>query len=208
MAVRLLMIAALAIAMLSGCSSNKPVKTYEGDDLAADEVAILSVGENVALLSVNGERVPDYLLSNISVDYALKPGENVVVFQYESIWGKAKIGKDGTSSEVVESKPREVVIKARPGDKLSFRYESAENVREARALAADFDADVVNQKGKVVASSQDVRKRKPLVAGVTNQSAGAGTEAEEGLPAIEAMKVLWSDLSAEEKKSFLKWAFQ
>lgn len=208
MGVRSLLVSALTIALLAGCSSNKLVKTYEGETLAEGQVAILTAGENIALLSVNGEQVPDYLLSNISVNYGLKPGENVVVFQYESIWGKAKRGEDGPSAEVVESKPREVVINAKPGDKLAFVSGSAENVREARALAADFDADVINQKGKIVASSQDVREKK--AARVAGQ-ASANTQmnsAGEGLPALEAMKVLWSDLSAEEKKSFLKWAFQ
>ena len=207
MLIRRLLVAIFLSSVLAACSSNKLVKTYEGDALPTKDVATLEAGENISIVTVNGERVPDYLLSNISVNYGLKPGQNVIVFQYESIWGKAKKGKEGARSEVVESKLREVVINAKAGAKYSFRYENAGNLKDARLLAEGFEADIVNQKGKVLASSQDVQDRSAKSEQVA-VSLGTDTSRAEGLPAIEAIKVLWEDLSAEEKKSFLKWAFQ
>ena len=75
---------------LLGCTSDKIVKTYDGKILAKDEVAVLTAPQNITLLSVNGKEVQQYLLSNLDVNYALKAGENLVVFKYESIWSKAK----------------------------------------------------------------------------------------------------------------------
>lgn len=200
----------LCVVMLSACSSGKLVQAYQGKELPKAQLGALTAGENVSLLSVNGDRVPDYLLSGISVDYGLKPGKNVVLFQYESVWSVSRKGEDGARSKLVESVPREVVIDVKAGDRLSFRYAEASNIREAQRLADSFEADVVNHKGQVVASSGDVTptvEELPVAAAsVTGSTSSVSPGA--GLPAIEAMKVLWADLPAQEKKAFLKWAFQ
>lgn len=196
----------VASLFLGACSSGKLVKTYEGDAMPDSQVATLTAGENIVLLSVNGQRVPDYLLSSISVNYGLKPGKNVVVFQYESVWAQAKRGEDGRSSEAVESERREVELDVAAGDKLTFRYGTASNIREAQALAATFEAEVTDQHGRVVAASRDVTVAKPTT--FAESGGGFTGKATSGLPAIEAIKVLWEDLSADEKKDFLKWAFQ
>lgn len=193
----------VCVLLLSACSSGKLVKTYSGDTLPKAQLASLTAGENVSLLSVNGEKVPDYLLSGISVDYGLKPGKHVVLFQYESVWSVARVSEDSPRSKAVESVPREVTIDVKAGDRLSFRYAEASNIREAERLASNFEADVVNQKGRVLASSGD-----PAIQKVEAPEAAAAVSPGSGLPAVEAMKVLWADLSAEDKKDFLKWAFQ
>jgi len=209
--IKSLSLIALALTMVA-CSSGKVVKTYEGDALPSNALATLTAGENLVLISVNDKPVPEYLLSNIEVNYGLKPGKNKVVFQYESVWARARVGEDGERSELVLSKQREVDIDAKPGAKLSFRYPEADNVREARALAASFDAEVVNKAGKVVARSHDVTKVQAdeMPASLT-ASAGAVSDAPvagPALPASEAIRVLWGKMTREEQKQFLQWAFQ
>lgn len=198
----------LLLAMLAACSSNRLVQTYPGERLPNESLATLQVPDSIAMISVNGERVPDYLLSNISVKYGLKPGPNKLVFQYESVWAKARSGQDSERSEAVVSKPREIDVTVKAGQVLSFKYASVENVRDARALAETFEAELVNKLGRVVARSHDVTEEKTqLAAGNTGTTVSNGS-ATDGLPALEAVKVLWKDLSQEDKKEFLRWAFQ
>lgn len=204
------------VAFLSACSSGKLVKTYSGEALPKAEVASLTAGENLVLVSVNGERVPEYLLSNISVDYALKPGANKVVFQYESVWAKPTKSDDDGRSEAVVSSLREVDIEAQAGQRLTFSYPEADNVREARALAAKFDADVVDQSGKVLARSHDVTSetQNPVASKITPPSSGGAAPSQSvvgnasGLKAADAIRLMWNEMTHEEQKEFLKWAFQ
>lgn len=209
---RLLMVVLLL--PLVACSSGKLVPTYEGERLASSELATLTVGENIALIRVNGKRVPEYLLSNISVNYGLKPGSNTLVFQYESVWAIPRADEDAPRSEAVSSELREVVVDVKAGQQLSFSYSQAGSIREARALADNFEASVVDQHGSVLGRSGDVTP-KPVVQQVAlapgatapTQSAAFVNNAP-ALPAADAIKVLWQKMSREEQKAFLQWAFQ
>ncbi len=226
----------LGIVFLSACSGSKPVKTYEGERLAENQHAVLKAGENITVISVNGKPVTKYLLTNIEVDYALKPGPNTVVFQYRSTWAQASRGEDTPRATEVSSEKLQVSLTAQAGDRLAFKYDEAENVREAQALAENFRAEVVNQTGKGLAMSQAYQK--PVVQPVAAQGASvqsvpvaassaaavpAATPSiaatpvasdtvpaspQPSLPTIDALKVLWDSATTAEKKEFLKWAFQ
>jgi len=206
------------ILMLAACATGKVIKTYEGETLALGQEAILTAPENIALLSVNGRSVQQYLLSDLSVKYALKAGVNVVVFQYESVWGKAKTVSDGRRSEKVESAPREALISAKPGDQYTFSFLKPGNVREARALANDFKANVFNQNSVLVAEavalntySSEGQESAPVdgVTAVAVKDNISATEAQdENISVVDSLKSMWGTASAEEKKAFLVWAFQ
>ncbi len=200
---------------ISACSGNKPVKTYEGAALPDSEVAILMAPENINLLSVNGRPVTQYLLSNLETRYALKEGENLVVFQYKSIWGRAKADEQtGSRVDVAESAPKEVLIKAEPGKQYTFIYPAASHFKEASALAADFSAQIVDQNNERVSESvvqgtlsgllKDT-KPDPVVLDAKQLPVGADKVSQ---TISDQLKVLWSKASAEEKKSFLSWVFQ
>tara|TARA_R110002167_G_scaffold33311_2_gene107009 strand:+ start:603 stop:1235 length:633 start_codon:yes stop_codon:yes gene_type:complete len=203
---------------LFGCASDKIVKTYKGKVLTEDAIAVLTAPENITLLSVNGSEVQQYLLSNLSVDYGLQAGENLVVFKYASIWSKATRDEEsGSRVDVVESLPLEVLINAEPGAKYSFNFVSASNVREARAIASNFIAQVVDGNKNVITESvalnthqkakdKLVREQQALLL-----SKGAAVSDNDGLintSVIERLKQLWPLANAEEKKAFLVWVFQ
>ncbi len=221
--------------VLAGCSGNKIVPTYGGTKLPKEQVAVLTAGENISVLEVNGEPVPKYLLSNIEVKYGLKPGPNRILFQYRSVWANHQRDEDGPRAVEVSSAPREVNVLANAGDTLYFDYASAGNVREARALAENFKARVRNARGDVVAESQMPVPEEEQVAispGPDESAGESGLMGAEGavlvtpqslaatraapaasaptgaLPALEGLKVLWNQASNDEKKAFLKWAFQ
>lgn len=203
------LIFALGCLVLVACSTGKVVKTYEGDVMSNEQLAIMTAPENIVVVSINGKRVKKYLLSDLNVNYGLKPGDNLVVFQYESVWAKAVRGdQDDPRSEVVASARKEVLITANAGEKLTFRFENANNVREARSLAEQFEAEVIDDKLNVVARSAEVgryaKAAKKKIAENENNLQGETAQ----LPTLDALKVLWAAASAEEKKTFLTWAFQ
>ena len=111
------------VLVLTACSTNKIVQTYDGAVLPNKAISILTAPENIILLSVNGQAVPQYMLSNLEVNYGLKAGENLIVFQYESIWSKAKKDDEtGSRVELIKSDPLAVVIPALAGKNYNFNW--------------------------------------------------------------------------------------
>jgi len=200
----------LSILFIVACSSGRIVKTYEGDTLAAMQLSVLTAPENIVVLSINGKAVTNYLLSDIEVNYGLKPGENLVVFQYESIWGKAMRGnEDAPRAEKIVSDSKEVLIHAKAGEQLNFRFKVVQNVREAKSLASVFEAEIIDSQLNVVAVSTEAGvyealKAKEKIAMEKNKVLPETSN----LQALDALKVLWKSANADEKKSFLVWAFQ
>lgn len=206
--------AALLCLLVSGCSSSsKIVQTYEGEPLAPEQFAVLVAPEHISIVSVNGVEVTSYLLSDVVTNYGLKPGSNDVVFKYESVWAKpgGQAG-GGPRSEKTESAPMFVSFDAKPGGVYRFTFEEADNIREARQLANEFSAMLVNKLGDGVASSAPYKGQaasdrassfiQRMVSGVTTNAD------DEGASHLDEMKALWSKASAEDRKAFLAWAFQ
>lgn len=75
-------------------------------------------------------------------------------------------------------------------------------------LADNFSAQVVNESGKALAMSK-IYVPKVESAEVKQLTAQGGTVAlDNDLATMDAMKLLWERASSDEKKQFLKWAFQ
>jgi len=196
---------------LTACTG-KPVKTYDGDKLPDDQVALLNAVENIQVLQIDGKKMTKYLLSNIETNYALSPGKHRVVFIYTSVWAKTLSSADESRSELVESKPQVVEFEAAAGDRLRFDFDHVDNVRDARVLAERFAANVVDANAEVVAASTvyNEEKEQELAAAKESvkQALAEPASYDQSLPALDAMKLLWEKSSAEDKKEFLKWAFQ
>lgn len=193
--------------LLAACTG-KPVKMYAGDTLSDDQVVMLAAGENIEVVSVDGKKVTKYLLSNIETSYALSPGKHTVVFNYTSVWAKAASNTDESRSTLVESKPYVLTFDAKPGARLRFEFDAVDNVRDAKVLAENFSAQVVDDSGKALAMSK-IYVPKVESAEAKQLTAQGGTAAlDNDLATIDAMKLLWERASADEKKQFLKWAFQ
>jgi uncharacterized protein YccT (UPF0319 family) len=213
---RITMLVLLAL-IVSACSS-KIVKTYEGETLTLKDVSILVAGETIEIVSVNGKAMTKYLLKNLETSYGLKPGLNKVVFKYAEVWAKAPRGDEDARSELVASGPQLVEFEAAPGEAYRFEYDRVEDVRESRILAASFTASVVDQSNAVVGLS-GIYDAEAVAAAEAETVAAVGASAlttsgaamaSQGnkLPTLDAMKVLWEKASADDKKTFLKWAFQ
>ncbi|MFC4260151.1 DUF2057 family protein [Marinobacter lacisalsi] len=217
------LVSALAIVVVSGCSSTSMsrVQTWEGE--ASGDVAVLKVPSSVKLREVNGRKVGNFLMDDLAIDYELLPGTNIVVFTHKTIWAKSGVIRDGESAvHVVESAPQQFVIETRPGEMYRFDVPKVTSRREAEQFAANFSAELVTDDGTVVARSEPFEGYpEQQVAG--QQSAtppGSGAAVVAGQPradyqgqgtnrvnTLDALKVLWERASGDEKREFLRWAF-
>lgn len=211
-----------AALFLAACSTNKIVKTYEGAVLPEEAIAVLTAPENITLISVDGKDVQQYMLNNLKVNYGLQAGDNLVVFQFDSVWAKAQ--KDeitGSRSEVVQSLPMEVLIPAKAGERYTFSHAPANNIREARTLADSFIARVVDEQANLIAESVALNSHKQaqemhvrndeslLVQGRkdADQENELNQQQENG-STLEKLRLVWGEATPEEKKAFMVWVFQ
>lgn len=209
---------AVVVATAAGCSSSlKRIQTWDGSAVDESQLAILKAPGQVEVIEVNGNDVGNYLIEDLALDYELLPGQNIVVFQYKTIWGKTTVVEQGESKvNVVESGRQQFVIDARAGEEYRFSLPEPQNQREAEALMANFRAQLVDRSGRVVASSETYREPVAAVAAtaaVTTTGAVATSPAVPLTPAgdlnaLDGLKVLWERASADEKREFLRWAFQ
>lgn len=217
---RFLMAGLLAL-VVAGCSSTLTrIQTWEG--AAADDgaVAVLRAPGEIQVSQVNGRDVGNFLMDDLALDYELLPGRNVVVFKYKTIWAKGAGVENGESKvAVIETPPQQVIINARAGEQYEFVLPEPGSRRQAEALSRNFRTQISNSGGAIVATSG---RHEPAVsvAGTPSATTPAGTPVAGApvsaapqsmpggdLPALEAMKVLWERASAEDKREFLRWAF-
>jgi len=204
--IKIFSIYALLISVLSACSSNRLVQTYVGSTLAKNEIGVLTKPENIKIISVNGRAVKNYLLNRTTVNYGLETGVNVVLFNYESVWGSAKKDADDSPSIKVLSVPTEVIIHAKAGGNYHFTFDEADDVLSAKALAANFNASILDENGVLVANSKTLTKdsmKQAMKESEVNEQGQASNKDE-----LLALKALWKKIGESEKKKFLAWVFQ
>ncbi|MGM0571474.1 MAG: DUF2057 family protein [Pseudomonadota bacterium] len=224
------LIVLLAVMVIAGCSSTgvSRVKTYDGGS-SAGGVGVLKAPSTIKVQEVNGRKVGNFLLEDLALDYELQPGRNIVVFTHKTIWAKTGVVRDGESAvHVVETEHQQVVIDARAGEEYRFDIPKVNNRREAERFAADFSVAVVAEGGGTVARSQPFEgyPQEQQTAGAAQvvtpvpaqssqspdgQGAAAYQEGQGGagsrVETLEALKMLWERASGDEKREFLRWAF-
>lgn len=231
---RLKLISALAFAMvLAGCGTTfKSVQTWEGPSAERNQIAVLEKPGSVKVLSVNGRDMENFLMDDIELNYELLPGQNTVVFTQKTIWAKKGVVENGESKvTVVETDPQQVVINAQAGESYSFVLPQPQTQREAERIAENYQATIVNSNSRQVAQSSDYVAPEPQLptlnssgqqvtatpapapnaaatAGAASASTAVAPSPANGLPTLEGLKLLWERASKEEKKDFLRWAFQ
>lgn len=220
--VRGLVVVALAVvvAALAGCSSSlHRIQTWDGGAVDESQLAILKAPGQVQVVEVNGRDVGNFLIEDLALDYELLPGQNLVVFKFKTIWGKTTVVEQGESRvNIVESGLQQFVIDARAGEEYRFSLPEPKSQREAEAMMRNFRAQLVDSSGRVVANSGIYREpvataSVPAVAPVAGAAAVSASPAVPavpggGLDALDGLKVLWERASADEKREFLRWAFQ
>lgn len=196
---------------LVGCASSvSVVETWEGNPAAASNAATLEAPGEIRVTRVNGRVMTNFLMDDLALDYALLPGETEVVFVYKTIWAKSGVVRNGESKvHVIESKPQVVRFEAEAGETYRFDFEPPESRQEAEQEMPEFSADIVSSAGTAVASSavwdgqeQMTASRTPIPASTSDSDDPSGDNA------LEQLKTIWETASDDEKKAFLRWAFE
>lgn len=205
-------VAFAALFVLAGCSSTMSnVKTWDGE-ADASQTAVLKAPSEIEVQQVNGLRLTNFLMDDLALDYELLPGKNQVVFTYKTIWAKSGVVRNGESKvHVVETAPQAVTIDAQPGETYRFSFDAPANRAEAEGFASDFSADIVNASGDVVASASAWDGRSDTESSVARVPVGSGSGDSgnaEDESTLEELKALWGEASEEERRSFLRWAFE
>ncbi|MCG2581532.1 MAG: DUF2057 domain-containing protein [Marinobacter sp.] len=204
-----LFVFALAAAMLAGCASSLArIQTWEGE-VAEDSRALLKAPGEIQVVRVNGLSMSNFLMDDLALNYDLLPGENQIVFNYKTIWAKTGVVRNGESKvHVVETEPHAVSFVAQAGETYSFEFDRPESRREAEALRKNFSGTIVNGTGEEVASfelwdGKALGRARTPVSGDKHEMTGA-TDGD----TLGQLKALWQDASEEEKRTFLRWAFE
>ncbi|HTN33308.1 MAG TPA: DUF2057 family protein [Marinobacter sp.] len=204
---------AAVLAMVVGCSSAlTKVETWQGNPPSAASAAVLKVPGEIQVEQVNGRSMTNYLLDDLALDYALLPGENEVVFTYKTIWAKSGVVKNGESKVyTVKSEPQVVHFTAEPEAIYKFSYQKPESRRDAEQMMPAFTAAVVTAGGASVAQSHTwVPEQAPARTPVSLTKTPVGVSEIEGADGntLETLKSIWATASEEDKKTFLRWAFE
>ncbi|NWN92650.1 DUF2057 family protein [Marinobacter adhaerens] len=205
----------LALTVVAGCSTAvTKLETWEGSPSAAAEAATLKAPGAIRVTRVNGRSMTNYLMDDLALDYALLPGENEVVFTYKTIWAKSGVVENGESKvHVIKSEPQVVRFDASASETYRFEFDKPGSRREAEQSMPEFSASIVNAEGEVMARSTDwsstrqaQAERTPLSDG--QASDGQGMSGSAGAGSLERLKATWQTATEQEKKAFLRWAFE
>lgn len=210
-------VAFVAMVLLAGCSSTMSnVKTWEGGAMDSSQTAILKSPGEIRVQQVNGLKLSNFLMDDLALDYELLPGENQVVFTYKTIWAKSGVVRNGESKvHVVETAPQSMVINAQAGETYRFSFEAPATKDEAEVFANNFTVDIVDAAGNVVATAsawdgQNVNARSAARApvGSGGDDASATDASADPVGTLDELKLLWGQASEEERRAFLRWAFE
>lgn len=211
---RRIILAIAGLILLSGCSSSMSrVQTWEGNAENAGQVAVLSSPSGIKVMEVNGRPLNSFLMDDLALEYELLPGENRIGFTYKTIWAKAEVVENGESKvHVVETPPQLVTVDAEPGAVYRFEIEKPDTRQQAEALIEDFSIALVNASGQAVATSRpwSAADGRPVVnrAPVPESRPSEAPVGAASATALERLKAEWGAASEEEKREFLRWAFE
>lgn len=206
-----LLLPAVMLVVLAGCSSSMTrVETWQGNPAQAINAATLKTPGEIRVIEVNGRSMGNFLMDDLALDYALLPGRNDVVFVYKTIWAKTTVVDNGESKVVVvESKPQLASFDAKAGTVYEFRFDKPSSVREAEREMKDFSAKIVTSAGQLATVSTNYEPSQALVRTPIPEAAGASaTPVTAQGNALDTLKAVWANASDEEKKTFLRWAFE
>lgn len=202
---------AMILLSLAGCASSvSVVETWDGNPDAATNAATLETPGEIRVTRVNGSIMSNFLMDDLALDYALLPGNNEVVFIYKTIWAKKGVVRNGESKvHVIESEPQVVRFEAEPGQTYRFEFDRPESRQEAERVIPEFSATLVSSSGQSVASSTDWDGQQQVAVSRTPiPESGSESQSQSGGSALNQLKAIWETASEEEKKAFLRWAFE
>lgn len=197
-----LAVAALLIGM-AGCSTTSaPVKLYDGATRPAIELALVSVPEEIEVMSVDGHEPPPSFLKS-RVQLALLPGEHVFSLRYVELF---QLNAD--EHDVVRSKQAALRFTAAAGAEYRLQIPKQTGVEVARKFAKDPQFALVNVKegGSVQSTAIKSYAEASLIDTITKAFDGSAKEEAEGpVTNVDLLKDVWGRASTEERAAFRRW---
>jgi len=203
-------LAGMLVFALAGCASSiSRVETWEGAPANAGDAATLKAPGEIEVSKVNGKSVTNFMMDDLALDYALLPGQSEVVFTYKTIWARSGVVENGESKvHVIESEPQVVRFEANPGAVYRFDFDKPSSRAEAEQMIETFSATIVSENGQEVAQSEDYDPRDSVAARTPIPSTDGSGSGMSGGNALDQLKSIWATASEEEKRQFLRWAFE
>ncbi|GGC82823.1 DUF2057 family protein [Marinobacter halophilus] len=196
---------------LAGCASSVTrIDTWQGDPVEADNPAVLKAPGEIQMITVNGRKMTNFLISDLALDYGLLPGQNDVVFTYKTIWARTGVVRDGESKvHTIESERQRVSFDAQPGAVYRFQFDRPSSRQQAEAMMKTFSAAIVSDTGEVAGRSE-LWDGKAMADAPRTPVSSSKVDDETGVAdtPLDRLKSVWSEASEEEKRTFLRWAFE
>ncbi|WP_292272097.1 DUF2057 family protein [Marinobacter sp.] len=202
------MASAAFLLVLAGCSSAiTKLETWEGSPATAVNAATLKAPGAIHVSQVNGRSMTNYLMDDLALDYALLPGDNQVVFTYKTIWAKSGVVDNGESKVyVIESEPQVVRFDANPNETYHFEFDKPDSRQSAEKMMPEFSAAVVGENGQALAQSSNWSPDDSAL--LARTPANDGAVSGYNTDSLKQLKAVWGTATDEERKAFLRWAFE
>lgn len=196
-------VVALAVMSLMACSTQGPVKTYEGPVRAISDVALISVPEQVEVMSIDGREPPSSFLKS-NVELSLLPGEHVFSLRYVELF---QITAD--EHDVVRSKLAALRFTAKPGAtyKLGIPKQAGHDAAIKFAREPVFTL-LDNQNGDVTESSPIKSYAEASLVDTISKAFTENQAAAGPVTNLDLLKDVWARTSPDERRAFRIWLDQ
>lgn len=192
----------VAMMGLVACSAQGPLKTYEGPARAVSEVALVSVPEQIEIMSVDGhEPPPSFLKSN--VELSLLPGEHVFSLRYVELFQITSEEHD-----VVRSRPAALRFTAKAGAAYKLEVPRQANHDVASAFAKEPHFNLVNSQDGGVTESVFIKSYAEASLIDTISKAFTENQAADPVTNLDLLKDVWTRTTPEERSAFRMWLDQ
>lgn len=193
----------LAVSALTACTTQGPVKAYEGAARAPAEVALLRVPEQIEVMAVDGrEPPPSFLKSN--VELTVLPGEHVLSLRYVELF---QLGSD--EHDVVRSRQAALRFNAVAGTAYVLEIPKPLNHDAAKAFAKDPHFNLLNKQSGSITESTAIKSY--AEASLMDSIGKAFTNSQTGTDPVtnlDLLKDVWTRTSREERSAFRTWLDQ
>lgn len=189
--------------MMTACTTQGPVRLYEGAERPAAEVATVSAPEQVQIMAVDGREVTGTMLQRNQVLTVL-PGDRVFSLRYVELF---QMGAD--EHEVVRSRQAALRFTAEAGATYRIEYDKQGSLDAARKFSKDPRFRLVNVKEGTVSESTAIKSyaEASLVDTISKAFDSAESKAQ-GPTHLDLLKDVWGRASPEERAGFRVWLDQ
>jgi uncharacterized protein YccT (UPF0319 family) len=187
--------------LLNGCAAQGPVRTYEGPERPAAEVAVLTTPEQIQVMAIDGREPPvGFLKSN--VELALLPGEHVLSLRYVQLF---QVNAD--EHDIVRSSQAALRFTAAPGARYRLEVPPQPNRDAARQFAKAPQFRLVGD-GAAVESVPIKSFAEASLVDTISKAFEAQGEPARPVTNVDLLKDVWGRSSAQEREAFRSWLEQ